>query len=379
MPGGSTIAQQHRLSSNGHTNTTVSVSQLTVDVALLGRALAEVTDRHPTTTWESETPRDSTLAPPKVKDVLDWLPAGAELLYGRQNIGACQVLAASQRLFVQVAAYGDHVNVIVAADDADEAADLGRSVLERVPSPRELPDKVLLAVWSGTNDGAELTRTVVRVPRWTEIERNYPEGTRRELAKLMEYTPDGGPPGRLILLHGQPGTGKTHAIRALMAEWQAWCEPELVVDPESALFDYQYLRKLLTVQQFRIRRIRERWRLVIAEDADRFIRAYDRNGDNSALDRLLNATDGILGQSSKTLFLLTSNVELSTINPSLARPGRCLGAIGFEPFSPAGAREWLGEGSTATARPMTLAELYELKHGVHSTRPRKSTGLGQYL
>jgi hypothetical protein len=125
--------------------------------------------------------------------------------------------------------------------------------------------------------------------------------------------------------------------------------------------------------------VKSRWRLVVAEDADRFIRSYDRTSGNEALDRLLNATDGILGQSSKTIFLLTTNVELATINPALARPGRCLSSIGFEVFKPSQAREWLGECPTRPAHSMTLAELYECKNGVRRDRPRQSTVFGQYL
>lgn len=195
----------------------------------------------------------------------------------------------------------------------------------------------------------------------------------------MKRRPEGGLTGRLILLHGPPGTGKTHAIRALMAEWQSWCDPELVVDPENALFDYRYLQRLLVTERPWYLGRGERWKLIVAEDADRFLRSHHRHAGNEALDRLLNATDGILGLGSRTIFLLTTNVELSAINPALARPGRCLSEIDFDLFTPSEAKEWLGDGDRPLGNRATLAELYEMKAGVSTRHPVSQTHYGQYL
>ncbi len=38
--------------------------------------------------------------------------------------------------------------------------------------------------------------------------------------------------GRLLLLHGEPGTGKTTALRALAQQWRSWCQVDCVLDPE---------------------------------------------------------------------------------------------------------------------------------------------------
>jgi hypothetical protein len=97
------------------------------------------------------------------------------------------------------------------------------------------------------------------------------------------------------------------------------------------------------------------------------------------LDRLLNATDGILGQGSRTLFMLTTNRELTTVNPALARPGRCLAVIPFEPFAAADARQWLGNGKKMPSGKTTLAELYQVRSEMDGPTARPRAGYGQYL
>jgi hypothetical protein len=103
----------------------------------------------------------------------------------------------------------------------------------------------------------------------------------------------------------------------------------------------------------------DRWQLVVAEDCDEYLRATARRDAGAALGRLLNLSDGILGQGHRTLILLTTNEELHRLHPALTRPGRCLAVIEFAKFEPGEARQWL-DGTIATpAAPSTLAELYE--------------------
>jgi TRAP-type C4-dicarboxylate transport system permease large subunit len=72
----------------------------------------------------------------------------------------------------------------------------------------------------------------------------------------------------------------------------------------------------------------------VAEDSDEFLRASARRDAGASLGRLLNVTDGVLGQGSDTIILLTTNEEIGRLHPALVRPGRCLGAVEFTEFSP---------------------------------------------
>src|SRR3546814_5232293 len=90
--------------------------------------------------------------------------------------------------------------------------------------------------------------------------------------------------GQLILWHGPPGTGKTTAIRALIEAWTSWCDPVYVSDADRLFKDADYLASLLaTPSRDSVAATltsagsqTDRWRLVIAEDTDEFLRKTDR-------------------------------------------------------------------------------------------------------
>ena len=146
------------------------------------------------------------------------------------------------------------------------------------------------------------------------------------------------------------------------------------MDPEAAFSDPDYLFALMT----RDAHNRRPWRLLVVEDADKFLRADARLRDNPALDRLLNLTDGILGQGQRLLVLLTTNSQLTSLHPAIVRPGRCLAVTEFRLFSIAGAKTWLGRGS-ASRDAMTLAELFQARGELDRIGELSQRATGQYL
>ena len=126
----------------------------------------------------------------------------------------------------------------------------------------------------------------------------------------------------------------------------------------------------------------DKWRLIVAEDADDYLRPTSRRGAGSSLGRLLNLTDGMLGQGRNVLVLLTTNEDVTRLDPALVRPGRCLARVGFRPFDAAEAQRWLPAGSPAPrSESPTLADLFELRGDFEriGIRDDEAPKVGRYL
>src|SRR5205085_505181 len=104
---------------------------------------------------------------------------------------------------------------------------------------------------------------------------------------------------RLLLLHGPPGTGKSFAIRALIRAWRPWCAARVVTDPDCLFSDSAgYLTSLMTASDEGYDRP---WHLLVLEDAGELMGLDARQRAGAGLSRLLNLTDGILGQGTNIL------------------------------------------------------------------------------
>ncbi|MCX5045488.1 DUF5925 domain-containing protein [Aldersonia sp. NBC_00410] len=250
------------------------------------------------------------------------------------------------------------LDVSVSSTTLAAAQQLADQIVERAPRPN-LAGRMMIHNWF--RDGSKGTQTnlqFISAPEWNDISRNYPPAVAAVLAELVALERPSGR-GKLMLWHGDPGTGKTTAIRSLMREWRPWCQTHYIADPERLFADAGYLTEVVSYRhKDDWDPTTAPWRLVVAEDNDEFLRTSARNETGAPLGRLLNFSDGILGQGSNTLLLITTNERLDRLHPALIRPGRCLAQIEFTRFSTAEARAWLPEGS-AVPNSATLAELIE--------------------
>lgn len=108
---------------------------------------------------------------------------------------------------------------------------------------------------------------------------------------------DAFPPttGRASDLAGVPGTGTTHALRALAWEWREWCELHYVTDPEQ-LFGGRtdYLMDVVLEQADE-----DKWRLLVLEDTGELLAADAKERTRQGLLRLLNVVDGIIARAAR--------------------------------------------------------------------------------
>lgn len=187
---------------------------------------------------------------------------------------------------------------------------------------------------------------------------------RASLDDLMAMDPpvDGG---GLVLWHGQPGTGKTFALRAQAWSWRRWAEFSYIAHPE--VFLGSESGYLLDVALTPARHDMDSWRVLVLEDTGEMLTSDAKQAVGQALSRLLNLADGLLGQGLRIIVLLTTNEPVERVHPAVARPGRCLAKIGFAPFPDQQAREWIHSRMQSVGElpkgSRSLAELFAFVEG----------------
>jgi hypothetical protein len=229
-------------------------------------------------------------------------------------------------------------------------------------------------------DYESFNRKVVLLDWNKHVEVNYPERVKGELQLLRDLrAPIEG--GKIILMHGEPGTGKTSFIRALARQWTDWCHTSYITDPENFLGHPGSMLKVIAwnFNSYIASGVKpeDAYHLLVIEDADELIAADAKRKSGQALSRLLNVGDGLLGQSTNLLICITTNVPVGDLHPAVSRAGRSLANIHFDKFSYAESVAWLSvhypemePEKVLKNREYTLAELYqsvaETKQIVHA-------------
>ena len=308
--------------------------------------------------------------------------------------------------------YGGGVFASVAASSAEALEERFARLREAFPPPDPVSThEVTVTFWTYSRHGPMPSWRSIAVPEWNEIAPNYTASTRAALEGLMQgFRPAHG--GQLVLWHGEAGTGKTFALRALAWEWRNWCSLHYIVDPDSFFGQHaDYLMNVLMqpgpegmqvvqsrgwspyggeVSQFELMAelqpeengdgggpAERGWRLLVLEDTGELLTPDAKTVIGQGLSRFLNVVDGLIGQGLRVLVLVTTNEEIRKLHPAVARPGRCAANIAFTPLSREEAAAWLSErgAGASVSEQTTIASLYALAED-DSSGPSPSVGFG---
>ena len=108
---------------------------------------------------------------------------------------------------------------------------------------------------------------------------------------------------------------------------------------------------------------------MILEDAGEVLLPEARRQMGQGFSRLLNASNGLIGQGLESNFLITTNEHVGRLHPAVSRPGRCAAQIEFEAFTRREAAAWLKKKNHVVddlVNEPTLADLYALVRGERS-------------
>ena len=191
------------------------------------------------------------------------------------------------------------------------------------------------------------------------------------------------PCGRVVILDGLPGSGKTYFVRSIVKEIE---EALFVLIPSNMISDLGNPSFIQVLLETKASRHASGPIILIVEDADRCLAS--RSADNiDAISALLNFSDGIMGAMLDLRIICTTNVQLDQIDEAIMRPGRLcahihVGKLDYDQANGVYKRLTEAEEDLVAEdgkEEFTLAEVYRIvKRGklVAKKKERKPVGFG---
>ena len=228
---------------------------------------------------------------------------------------------------------------------------------------REKENNIALVIQ--TNRGYDTT-TFELPKQKLDIELGYGKGFKpiheKIIGKLNEPKSKG-----LVLLHGTPGTGKTHYLKYLASK----------IKNKRVLFIPPFLADFITSPEMTPFLIQNAGSVLFIEDAERVI--TDRNnGGGNGVSNILNITDGILSDILNIQIVATFNMDKAKIDSALLRKGRLIAEHKFDALSIEDSQaliNHLGYEHTAD-KPMTLTEIYNLSEVEYKSEEKSKPTIG---
>jgi len=208
----------------------------------------------------------------------------------------------------------------------------------------------------------DLEEYELKIPK-TDLKLNYGKDFKKihdTIVKRLNRDNDKG----IVLLHGEPGTGKTTYIKylsSLIKEKQIIFVPpmmaESLTDPTIIPFLMEYKNSIL-----------------IIEDAEKVLGTRENSNNMSqSTSNLLNLTDGILGDCLNIQIVATFNTKRDNIDDAFMRKGRLIAEHKFTKLSIEESNKLLESLSkdVITEEEMALSDIYNIDVDIYKTIKEK--------
>lgn len=166
----------------------------------------------------------------------------------------------------------------------------------------------------------------------------------------------------IILLYGEPGTGKTTYIRSLLntIDKKIIYLPPDMIDSLSSPHFIKFLS-------------RQKNSILIIEDGENVLKK--RTGDsNQAISNLLNLSDGLLSDCLNIQIVATFNCKIDDIDSALLRKGRLIAKYEFKQLDPEKAKKLYKHiGKQYQEKSTSLSEIYN-SEDIEFNKPKSRIG-----
>lgn len=228
-------------------------------------------------------------------------------------------------------------------------------------------DLPVIGLVSYSNNGeyyvveSEINETVI------DIDKNYNDDFKDPYDSIIEFIESDERKSGLILLNGEPGTGKTYFLRHLITKFKD--KNFILITP--------HIAARLASPEFMNFLIENKDSIFILEDCEQVIMDRKSNSFSSAVSSVLNMSDGLMSDVFNGKFICTFNADTTIIDEAILRKGRCFAKYTFGKLEEKKTKKLLKERGVKLDKPgdMTLADIYNYDvKNVDDSKSKKKIG-----
>jgi hypothetical protein len=169
----------------------------------------------------------------------------------------------------------------------------------------------------------------------------------------------------IVLLHGDPGTGKTTYIKHLISKFQ---------DKDFIFIQNDFVKDLLK-PAFISFLLHNKNAILIIEDAEKVVITRENASDDSVVSTILQLTDGLFSDFLNIKVICTFNTTIDRLDKALLRKGRLIAKYRFSPLSPEKTTALADKlGFENVTGSLTLADIFGLSKRGFDHAARKTIG-----